>query len=590
MTKPPHLVEAMGELTPFGKYAQYLLILGISKHAREINNKRSQILLAQAAKKAHQQIDAKNLSKYGAPNGLIKGTLNVDDLVTHLSAMRKVYNSKVKNDPSIPKDEKTIFTKALRYIKDGKYSTASAKKAVGKLAYLLSAKLGKVFDELVHGNADEDGITIKKDSVDGLYSTLRTAVADITGTAGLTLTTEQLRNAKGDKALSKSARSYTEAKKAITEKFTVVLRNLTSEKPMDADKLRIKMKSLGFVDRRFPTSKQGFKGMVGFFEGKMALFSNEGRRLSSGIPAEAKIKMNPKYNPEEDNAYILKYTAPNAHTETRIYTQSKRAANTAKKFEAVDVGMADVKKWVRTWKKNTADKNLMISVPATAAYILYLTGARVGTSQKNQAVKTGIQSFGITTLRKEHVDITASRIRFRYIGKKGMRQEHIIKTTDQVTKRLAKNLTKLLKGKEDGDLVFSFTRPTSRNGAEQRLNTAFFRSYLKSTGMSIKPHSLRHIRGTSLVVDLLKKKKFSPSKAATTLSKKQKEAEAFMKEKILIPAAKLLGHKSISKGVETPAWSTTIQSYLKIDVVEKWFTQNQLQTPTWVTKVKKAAA
>ena len=584
------LEEALADLSKFGFLSKYLFITAMARHATELKNRTLVLKLSRLSKQTHGHLTTNMLKKYGMPSKVGNINISPTEMLDYMADLRKGFRDKVKEDATIPPSEKALFTKALTYLKNGKYQSQSAKIALGKIAYTIDSELGKLYDSLVYGESDEHGVTVKKGDIEAMYARLRKATFQITGNAGTVVPADTMREAKGDPKLSRSITNYNASKREIREALTVAIRNLTVDEPMDSDKLAKKLSDLGFVGDLFPTSKSGFDGLVGVFDNKIALFSQRGSRLSSGIAAHAEITMNPRYDPETDNAYILSYTVPGAVTKTRVYTQARRAANINKKFESVSVGMKEVEKWVRTWKRDLKSKDDMVRVPATAAYILYLTGARVGSSTKLQSAKGGEQSFGITTLRKEHITISKTRILIKYHGKKGMKQQHIIPIKDVQSKQIKAVLEKLLTGKKKDDLLFTFPRPKARkNSPMQNLNGTFFRSYLKSTGMTMKIHNLRHIRGTALVEQLLKKTPFKPTKSATTLSKRQREAETFMKDKILSQAAKLLGHKTITKGVEKPAWSTTISNYLKVEVVSDWFKKNSLSIPNWVEKVQRAA-
>ena len=65
-------------------------------------------------------------------------------------------------------------------------------------------------------------------------------------------------------------------------------------------------------------------------------------------------------------------------------------------------------------------------------------------------------------------------------------------------------------------------------------------------------------------------------------NKRKKEAEDFMKDKVLTPVADALGHKSMKGGTVTPLWKTSITSYVMPNIVREWFEKQQLDVPKWV--------
>ena len=219
---------------------------------------------------------------------------------------------------------------------------------------------------------------------------------------------------------------------------------------------------------------------------------------------------------------------------------------------------------------------------ATAAVVLYWTGARVGSNATGMASKKGVEGFGILNLRIRHIKFTTTSVILEYAGKKGMHQKHILPMNDAAHKLVAKHLKQLAAGKGKEDLLFSV--PAKTKGKVTPLTFGLFSKYLKSNGFTMGAHKLRHVRGTSAVKRLLEENTWKPSKTATTLAKRQREAEKWIKEKVLVKIANILGHQSKNKttGVTTPAWQTSIKSYINPDVVRQWFVSNKLDVPNWV--------
>ena len=148
-----------------------------------------------------------------------------------------------------------------------------------------------------------------------------------------------------------------------------------------------------------------------------------------------------------------------------------------------------------------------------------------------------------------------------------------------MSKKLKNNLSTLLKGKKGDDLVFSIE---GKNDKLKILTYDSFRKYLEISGYPAGIHKIRRVRGTNLMLDLLKQHKFKPSsKSNKLLRRKQKEAEEFIINKILIPIAKLLGHKS---GTGKDLWTTTAKSYIDPVPLIKWFEHHELRMPKWLPK------
>ena len=118
-----------------------------------------------------------------------------------------------------------------------------------------------------------------------------------------------------------------------------------------------------------------------------------------------------------------------------------------------------------------------ISRIATACYLIYRTSMRVGDEKDPDEADT----VGATTLRKEHIKITADAIEFDFLGKDSIRwQETII--VEGHDKQFQKNLKKLIEKKNPKDEIFNDI--TSRHvnayysSIVKGLTAKVFRTYL----------------------------------------------------------------------------------------------------------------
>lgn len=573
-------------LSPFGLYARWLFILGLYATALQGNKDKSVAEFKPLMDKAFATLDQNVLRHYRLRDVYLDNN-NPMKMVGYADELSKWFNNFIKNLPSIPADEKELFQKAiylLRYSKHGKMIPTAAD-TMEKFSKLLSVKLGLAFANAFRFNVDDETNAFEgKDTIEALYNNIETIVKKLTGKKGTRIDPEKVKELKlksGDEVRDLIA--YDDDRKRLRTLTTNSLYVILSNGNMPAEKVAKEMERQGFRDVPFPTEKDGYKGYVGLDKaGKLALFTPGGKQIMGLVAPGSKVTMNPKYNEEEDNTYYFLFRAPNAVSDSRGYTNSFKDIKTELKHTKTETNADKVGTWVKAWERDVFNKDPMRNVPAAVALILYLTSARIGTSKENQSLKGGAHTYGISTLRKQHVRIGSASIIFDYVGKKGVHQKHVLKMDTRVNKRLGTILKGLLAGKKKDDLVFSFKRPLSRTGTMQEVNPAFFRAYLKSTGVTINPHALRHIRGTALAVELMNSQEWKPSPKAKSLAAKQREAETWMKEKVLTQVANLLGHRATKNGVEVPLWSTSIKAYINPVVIKNWFRERQLSTPKWV--------
>lgn len=565
---------SMQTFTSFGKFARYLFAVGIDNLAKDLDSpavSRTKVL----KQKAHSMLDARYLRGVGFTGDYLRRDIPTSDVAqVYLKEMRKVFRNSIEDDPTIPSEEKLLWRKAVTLISKSAALSPSGKNSMGRIAWSIADSVGGLFDTILHGDAGESEIPISSNSLQGYYAQWRTAAKALIGKSSLdVIPPDTLREAKGTR-LDKYVSMYREARRLIKSTQDVALRNLTRSGPQDPDELGKKLKDLGFAVLPFVTSKEGFKGKVGLVGNRITMYTTEGSALSGGIAVGSKIRMNPNYNPETEEGYYLEYVAPNAAGGTRVQTAKRADTNQVNKHKAIKSSTGDVKKWTNAWTRDMKSQDPNVFMSGTAAMILYLTAARVGSSTTNRSKKGAVQTYGIISLLVKHVKIRGNTISFRYTGKKGVKQHDTIEVKDAASRVIKRNLETLLKDKQPTDFLFSVPKITSRGESETRLNYSKFVSYTKSTGIQ-KIHSLRNIRGTQLLSDLLGTKPFKPK--AVRLALKQKEGEKYMIEQIT-EAGKLLGHKSGDK----IAWKTTVTSYIHPDLVVGFFKSNQLEVPKWV--------
>jgi DNA topoisomerase-1 len=127
--------------------------------------------------------------------------------------------------------------------------------------------------------------------------------------------------------------------------------------------------------------------------------------------------------------------------------------------------------------KDMKSKNHNESRIATACYLIYRTAMRVGDEKDPDEADT----VGATTLRKEHIKITANSIEFDFLGKDSVRWQETV-VAEGHDKQFHENLKKLIEKKNPKDEIFD--NITSRHVNQyyssivKGLTAKVFRTYL----------------------------------------------------------------------------------------------------------------
>ena len=134
-------------------------------------------------------------------------------------------------------------------------------------------------------------------------------------------------------------------------------------------------------------------------------------------------------------------------------------------------------------------KDSKINKISTACYLIYRTAMRVGDEKDPDEADT----VGATTLRKEHVKITAKTIEFDFLGKDSVRWQETV-VAEGHDKQLHENLKNIIEKKKPNDEIFEDI--TSRHvnqyysGIVKGLTAKVFRTYLATT--VVKDYLIKH--------------------------------------------------------------------------------------------------
>lgn len=130
-------------------------------------------------------------------------------------------------------------------------------------------------------------------------------------------------------------------------------------------------------------------------------------------------------------------------------------------------------------------------VMATVVWLLERTLIRIGSDEYAKANK----SFGLTTLRRRHVAIDGSKLRFEFRGKSGI--AHAVDVTDRRIARIVQRCQELR-----GEVLFKYLDDA---GDRQQVEAEDVNAYLQEiTGADITAKDFRTWAGTMLVAEALR--------------------------------------------------------------------------------------
>jgi hypothetical protein len=523
-----------------------------------------------------------------------------NESVKKIGADLKAATSKIESDTSLDK-------LLLDYVKDvgiwcrATDKTSSYNRMHGKVTILGDNDLTKNFADTFAETPDEDkeveegakpkakikaGSTVKvADKISetaqeqrDLIDQMKVIVKKLTGKPGERFTVEQAKALTNHADEKKKAlyKQYLALNSAAKKIFNAHLNNLlraSGKNMIDFSVARQQLAKRGLARIYLPT---GFEGNIGLYRGKVALFTSAGNAIQ-GMPAwTATIYMNAGYDADADTGgYVFKIKDPNQQEETPFYTITTKAANRTARFDLVKTTIDNVDTYRAKWVKDIMGaEDGLTQACAVMVELIYETQARIG-DPKNSV--NGESTYGLSTLLASHVKLEGtSKIHFSYPGKKGVPQDHVFVAKGTTGRKVISVVKAMLKGKKDEAYVFTQgirkTRVTAKN----------VNDYMKSLGLVIGPHKLRHVRGTIVAKALIdgSMKTFKPTGRTA-----QSEAEKYFKGEIAEKTAHMLGHK---KGDGEALWSTSVSAYISPDVSASFFERRNLRTPEFIQKLIRA--
>ena len=150
------------------------------------------------------------------------------------------------------------------------------------------------------------------------------------------------------------------------------------------------------------------------------------------------------------------------------------------------------------WKiRNAVERDIQLEglprtkVLATLVWLLERTFIRVGTEEMSRMNK----SYGLTTLRRKHVEIDGSELRFEFRGKSGV--EHAVTVDDARIARIVQRCQELR-----GEVLFKYI---DDDGRRQEVEAGDVNDYLRDvTGADITAKDFRTWAGTMIAAEVLR--------------------------------------------------------------------------------------
>ena len=164
-------------------------------------------------------------------------------------------------------------------------------------------------------------------------------------------------------------------------------------------------------------------------------------------------------------------------------------------------------------------------IMATVVWLLETTLIRIGSDEYRKANK----SFGLTTLRRRHVAVVGSEMRFEFKGKSGI--QHAVSVTDKRIARIIQRCQELR-----GEELFKYL---DDEGKRQEVDAEDVNAYLQEiTGRDITAKDFRTWAGTMLAAEALR---------ATGAAESKREAERNIVAAVDMTAKRLGNTRSVCR-------------------------------------------
>ena len=401
---------------------------------------------------------------------------------------------------------------------------------------------------------DEAELDVK--GMESIKGDIQKLVKKMTKRSDMDLTPEERKKHAG----TETYKAFLKAKRELTGVYKERLQQMvrsSGKELLDVDEVRRTLAKENIVNN-IP------EDFVGKINENGWLYTITGKRLKSN--PGGKVKMNPNYDPMQDNAYVLEGIPYEGANPQRYYTEDYTANKSSAKFTKVSSLIKVLPRMQKKWRRDMNVRGAK-SIKALIVELVYLTQGRVSSTSAQTANE---RTYGITTLQARHVTIKGNTIHIKYIGKKGVKQHHIIRANTVHEKQVKQLLEQQLDGRSGEDYLME-----DSNG--KRITGAMVNKYLTSIGApaGVTIHKFRHAKGTTHAQALLDKSPFNPDDRNYT------EAEV---TKWFIDQIKLVGAELGHVSGEKVTANTAIANYIDPNVMKQFFDKLLVRPPATVMK------
>lgn len=540
------------EMTPVISFTKCLAVMALSLTGKDVLHLKGQYMgWATAAqpflKKFSILRDFKVVS-----DAFLKSKMEfTEDMGSDASARMKAAVAAFQRDTTISQEQLAMLKDCLLYFRK---DSQPAWNRITRNIYAVTGDT-KLAAEFVPGDTEEDE-TIGDKSTE---TAMMKIVATITGRKNdPVMTLNEMRDAR--ETHLKLIERYSELRKVFAANYKKALFKFIRSSGKPVVDVKVARKYLDALGCNYIP-----KGFVGGIDEQGRLYTTAGKVLAGMLIGE--VVMNPRYDAAKDNTYVCSLVGGRAQ---RLRTAAFLAGNKSARFDKVTDFMGNVDKFRTKWVKDLDSLDARVQTIAAIVEAIYQTQARIGGDSTN---KDGEDRYGMSTLLVKQLIPINKGFEFRYTGKKGTEQHHILIGNTPSNRKVIAIIKNLIKGKKPDDVVF-----TNRS---KPLGAAPVNAYLKSLGVptGITIHKFRHLAGTKLALQILKTSPFKKSEHPS-----QASVEKWIKEEMK-QVGEMLHHRVGTGDAQKLTGMTAINAYIDPKTLATFFNDLGLRTPKWVPKL-----
>ena len=478
-------------------------------------------------------------------------TYSIENVQNKTDAFLKqvfTYQKSFENNPNVPPALKNLFNDA-RLMANG--SGSAAKRIKNSVGLMKSPMLTSLFIDPIRGNTQGEFLKplealVKKLGGEGKVSPWWLNIKEMKAAGD---------RGRKDSGFEETRQDYLRIRREAVEKAKKFAQAFIRSNK-NADQLADYESLIEALDRNNIKIHNFSTGFKGFINDRFCIYTETGLPVK-GSPRNAVITMNPKYDPETDNAYVFRSYVDGALTTTRYYTESHRAQSKEKTFETVESLSNDIDRLRKKWRskistkikknKNDHDEDLL---SAMIVEIIYQTQARIG-NPGNQSMVDGEYraTFGITTIKCKDIRKRGDGIHIIYRGKKQGQQKHVLKKSQSKATELI--IARLLKWKNKREPEKAVFQTASGLPISSIRVNKFLEKMQAPKGVTA--HKFRHLKGMYMMSEILES---HPWKKKSKKAKSSAEVTTWLKKEAMA-IGETLGHFS----GETTTPNTALANY-----------------------------